>query len=85
MEGKVSFYNLHPGINGEFTSIPQPIRQIVGELNGKEMLLEDAVEKLCLEVKKIRGKIIISEKEKYLGLEFKKGDWQHFYKLLFYK
>lgn len=86
MKQRVTLYEPHAGHpqyghRGAIATLPKPMREIVAELNGQSMTLEDAIKKIAPIADDLGGEIEIVEEYKIIW--FSHGP--HTYRLLRYK
>ena len=83
---RVELYDPHPGFGGAAVPLPLPIKELIDTLVGKEMSLEEAVERLSPAAQSCNGNVEIIEHYQYLGLKIKEEDGRtHFFRLMRYR
>ena len=82
----VMLYDPHPGFLGASMRLYQPVVEVLKELDGKRMSLEDAVGFIESVTKAYGGKVEIVEKYDYISYHVgKEGRIEHMFRLLRYK
>lgn len=79
MGRKVRLYDPHPGFAGAAIRIPEPVRLVANDLDGKTMTLKEAVEK----IKSVTdGRVYPSEEHSFIALRLHKGGLIHMFRVL---
>ena len=71
MKNLKTFYDPHPGLMGAMIPIPEAVRKVANELNGKRMTLEEAAVRLQAVTS---GEIAVIKEYKYISLQIKEGN-----------
>ncbi len=83
---KVKFYDVHPGFLGAVARLPEQMKMAADKLVGKRLTLDDAVKKLDLIAKKLKGELRIIEEDKFIMFYFNdEYSRRHAYRLIRYK
>ncbi|MBU0470141.1 MAG: hypothetical protein KKA62_01505 [Nanoarchaeota archaeon] len=86
LKQKVELYDPHPGFAGAAVPLPKSMKEFADELNGQQMTLEEALEKLSPVAEDLGGAVQIVGKMKYIGFTyFESSGRQHYFRLLRYK
>lgn len=76
---KVRLYDPHPGFAGAAIRIPEPVRLVANDLDGKTMTLKEAVGK----IKSVtNGKVFPSEEHSFIALRLHNGGLIHMFRVL---
>ena len=67
----VRLYDPHPGFAGAAVPLPKAMKDAADKMDGKRMMLEEAVEKLSSVAKKVGGKIELVEEYNYIGFSMR--------------
>lgn len=78
------FYDPHPGgIAGALAAIPEEVKRVADQLNGKTFTLKHAVE--MIQQAAPNGKVGVAEYEEFIELEIVDGNATHIWCVICYK
>lgn len=76
------FYEPHPGLAGAIVPIPNPVKRVADELDGKTLSLRDAVAKIKAVT---NGEVDIDSNYKDIGLTVRYGSTKHTWSVIKYR
>lgn len=83
---KVKLYDPHPGLMGATMRLYQPVVDVLKELNGKTMTLEDTVKTIEKVTKKYGGKVEVVDGLNFISYRIgQEGSIGHLFRLLKYE
>ncbi|MBI5398587.1 hypothetical protein HZB03_03930 [Candidatus Woesearchaeota archaeon] len=83
---KVLLYDPHPGFMGAAIPLPEPMKKIARQLEGKVMSLEETIEMISPVATEAGGTLEIVEKYKFIGFRVKeRSGREHYFRLIRYK